>query len=113
MPLNVYRTERTRRTQVLACSATDATLSVDDRNLRRLFVLGIHVYHQYGSRRTVTGTVATRHAICKYDTVLLGPYRVAYLYGRLVFGLDGLDGARRADLATTMALWSAVAPLIR
>ena len=74
IPLDVYRTERTRRTQVLACSATDATLSVDDRNLRRLFVLGIHVYHQYGSRRTVTGTVAAAHSIANRQTVLLYPH---------------------------------------
>ena len=81
MPLNVYRTERTRRTQVLACSATDATLSVDDRNLRRLFVLGIHVYHQYGSRRTVTGTVATFNSIGNRQTILLNPYGMTYTSG--------------------------------
>ena len=81
MPLNVYRTERTRRTQVLACSATDATLSVDDRNLRRLFVLGIHVYHQYGSRRTVARTVATFNTIGNRQTILLNPYGMTYTGG--------------------------------
>ena len=113
MALNVYSAERLGRANVLAGTAADAARQVDSWKQWAVGVLVIGRHHHNGPRRTVTGTVATRHALCKYDTVLLGPYRVAYLYGRLVFGLDGLDGARRADLATTMALWSAVAPLIR
>lgn len=72
--LNIYRTERTRRTQILACSATDATLGVDNWNLGRLVVLGIHVHHHYGSRRTMAGTVAAAHSVGHRQTVFLYPH---------------------------------------
>ena len=74
MSLNVYRTERTRGTQILACSATDATLRVDNGYLRRLVVLGIHVHHQYGPRRTMAGTVAAAHTVGHGQTVFLYPH---------------------------------------
>ena len=74
MSLNVYRTERTGGTQILACSATDATLRVDNGYLRRLVVLGIHVNHQYGPRRTMAGTVAAAHTVGHGQTVFLYPH---------------------------------------
>lgn len=81
MSLYVYRTERTGGTQILACSATDATLGVDNWNLGRFVVLGIHVHHHYGSRRTMAGTVAAAHSVGHRQTVFLYPHGMTYADG--------------------------------
>lgn len=79
--LDVYRTERTCGTKVLACPATDATLSVYHRNLGRLIVIGINMHHKDGSRRTVARTVATFNSIGNRQTILLNPYGMTYTSG--------------------------------
>ena len=84
MPLvsfDIYRTERTRGTQVLACPATDATLSVNHRNLGRLIVIGIYMHHKDGSRRTVARTVATFHPVGNRQTVFPYPHGMTYAGG--------------------------------
>lgn len=81
MSLDVYRTERTCGTKVLACSATYATLSVYHRNLGRLIVIGINMHHKNGSRRTMARTVATFNSIGNRQTILLNPYGMTYTSG--------------------------------
>ena len=113
VPLYVDGTEWFRRTEILARSATDATAQVDGRELWRSLVVRVCRNHHDGTRRTVTGTVATFHPIGKDDAILLRPYRMTYLNARLVFLLDRFDGTGRTNLAATVALWSAIASLIR
>ena len=112
MSLNVYRTERASGTQVLACSATDATLCVYYGYLRRLVVLGIHVHHQYGSRRTMAGTVAAAHAVGHRQTVFLYPHCMTDADGRLLRHGYRMYGSSRTYLRTTCTLGATVAILV-
>ena len=111
--LHMDGTEWFRRTEILARSTTDATAQVDGRELRRSLVIRVCRNHHDGSRRTMTGTVATFHSIGEDDAVLLRPHSMTYLYARLVFLLDRFDGTSRADLAASVAFWTAIASLIR
>ena len=79
MPLDIDGTERTCRTKVLAGTATDATLYIDNRNLRRLVIFGIGKHHRDGTGRTMAGTIATLYPIRQRHAVLLDPYGMAYL----------------------------------
>ena len=113
VPLHVDGTEWFRRTEVLARSASDATAQVDGRELWRSLVVRVCRNHHDGSRWTVTGTVATFHPIGEDDAILLRPHRMTNLYARLVFLLDRFDGTGRTHLAASVALWSAIASLVR
>jgi hypothetical protein len=60
----------------------------------------------------VAGTVATLYTIGQRDAVFLDPYGMAYLRRDLDLMADGLDGACRTYLRTTVALRTAVAALV-
>lgn len=105
--------ERLCRTEVLACSATDASAHIYGRELESVLVVLVDWHHENGSRRTVAGTVAAFHFIRKDDAVLLRPDGMTNLDCRFVFLLDRLDGTGRTNLAASVALWSAVSTLIR
>ena len=111
--LNIYGRERSCRTQILACSTTYAARCIYGRNLWRCVILRIRVDHRYGSCRTMACTVATFLAIGDGHTVFLYPYGMAYLYARLVLAFYWLNCSSRAHFATTVALWSAIATLVR
>ena len=113
VPLHVDGTEWFRRTEILARSASDATAQVDGRELWRSLVVRVCRNHHDGSRRTVAGAVATFHSIGEDDAILLRPHRMTYLNARFIFLLDRFDGTGRTNLAASVALWSAIASLIR
>lgn len=113
VPLHVDGAEWFRRTEILARSATDATAQVDGRELWRSLVVRVCRNHHDGSRRTVTGAVATFHSIGEDDAILLRPHRMTYLNARFIFLLDRFDGTGRTNLAASVALWSAIASLVR
>lgn len=74
MSFYVDGTERTGGTEILAGSATNAALCIDNRNLHRFGIVGIGRYHEDSSRRAVAGTVATFYTVGQGNTVLLHPY---------------------------------------
>lgn len=111
--LYVDGTERLCRTEVLACSATDASAHIYGRELESVLIAFVDRHHDDGSRRTVAGTVAAFHSIRKDDAVLLRPDGMANLNSRFVFLFDRLDGTGRTNLAASVALWSAISTLIR
>lgn len=84
IPFHVNRAERTCRTKVLASPATDATLHVDSRDLRRIGIACIRRYHLNGSRRAMPGTVAAFHTIGQRHAVLPYPYGMTYLRGGFI-----------------------------
>lgn len=84
MSLHIYGTEGTRRTEVLAGSATDTPLCVHYGYLRRVGIIGIVRHHLYGTCRTMACAVAACHTVGQRQTVVLHPNSVTCLYGRLV-----------------------------
>lgn len=84
IPFHVNRAERTCRTKVLASPATDATLHIDSRDLRRIGIACIRRYHLNGSRRAMPGTVAAFHTIGQRHAVLPYPYGMTYLRGGFI-----------------------------
>lgn len=105
--------ERLCRTEVLACSATDASAHIYGWELESVFVVLVDRHHDDGSRRTVAGTVAAFHSIRKDDAVLLRPDGMTNLDCRFVFLSDRFDGTGRTNLAASVALWPAISTLIR
>ena len=77
MPFHIDGTEGARRTEVLAGTATDATLGVDNGYPHRMLVSGITGHHLDGSRRTMAGTIATIHPISQRYTIFTHPYGMA------------------------------------
>lgn len=112
--LDVDGCEWTRRAQMFACATTDTTVVVDSWNLHRSLVIRIDRNHRDGSRRTTAGTVAATDAVGHLDTIVLNKDGTAYLQARLtghflLVGLaQGQDGASRTDVATGMALGTAM-----
>lgn len=63
----MYCLDRSCRTVVLACSASDASFFIDCRDKERILILGIFHDQTDGSHRTVSGTSQTFHVVCIYD----------------------------------------------
>ena len=74
MSFHIDGTEGAGRTEVLAGTATDATLGVDNGYLHRMLVGGITGHHLDGSRRTMAGAVAALHPVGQRNTVFPDPY---------------------------------------
>ena len=110
--LNIDSRERTRRTNILTGTTTDAGSLVDGGNQRRLLVVLIKLHHLDSTRRTMTGTVTTLHLVCQHHTVLLDPYGMTNLDGRFLYGRDRLDGTGRTYLRAAATLRSAKATLV-
>ena len=111
--LHIYGRERSCRTQILTRSATYAARCIYGRYLWRCIILRIRAYHRYGAYRTMACTVATFLAVGDGHTVFLYPYGMAYLYARLVLAFYWLYCSSWAHFATTVALRSAIATLVR
>lgn len=109
VPLNIYSTEGTRRTEIFACTASYTASGIHYRNLQRVFIAHNRRNHSNSSCRTVTRTVATTYTVCSNHTVLTYPYGMTYLYRRFNLSGEGEDGSRRTYLATQGTLWSAEA----
>ena len=112
MPFHVNRTERPRRTQVLASPATDATGLVHDGQLARSGIPRGRRHHLYRPGRTVAGTVAAFHAIGIHDAVFRMEHGMTYLYGRLVSLRHQPYRPVRTDLRASDAFRPAISPLI-
>ena len=111
MSLYVYRTERTGGTQVLACSATDAALFVDDGYHDGLLAVFV-AYHLNGPGGTMTCAIAAVNALGGWQTVFAHPDGVTDLYARLLGFVYFDDGAGRTHFGTTGTLRTAVAVFV-
>ena len=101
------------RAEVFTGTTADADGLIDRGHHGRIAVFRVKGYHLNSSSGTVAGAVATGHIIIDSHTVLLDPYGMTNLDGRLLNGRDGFDGSRRTNLRTARTLWTAVAALIR
>ena len=70
-------TERSCRTQVFTRSAPDTPLGIDNRNPDGVHIVTVGGDHQYRSRRTMTGTIATLHTVGQRNAILSDPYGMA------------------------------------
>ena len=71
--------ERSCRTYILACTASDALLLVNGRNLQRVFIRRIFADHPYCLGRTMSGAVAAVYIICIDYAVVKIDYGQSYL----------------------------------
>ena len=112
---NVDGTDWVRRTQVLAGTATDALLFVDDGNEQDFFswnLLSVGIFptpsilmdtslqrhHLYCLSGALTVTKSTMLLVLDRNAEVACPYGVSYLNGSPFFYGDGLYGRGRADL---------------
>ena len=95
--LHVDGTEWASGTEILAGTASDATLHIDHWYSDRGLILWVGRHHQDGSRRTVAGAVATLDVVSHRDAILLHPNGMADAGGRLVCLSNWLDGSSRAN----------------
>jgi hypothetical protein len=111
VPFHIDSGEGPGWAEVLAGSAPDATFRVDSRDLH-FPVRGLVGNHVDGPVWAMATAVAAFYAIAEDDTVLLDPYGMPYVDGRLVLSLDQLDGSCWADLGAARAFWAAPASFI-
>ena len=124
--LDVDGADGTRWAEVLASTATDALLFVDDGNEQDfiswdfltvgiapaptvLMHASMQGYHLYGFGRTFAGTESARFLVLDGNTEVTRPHSVSYLYCCPLFNGDGMYCRGRADLGTTCAFRSAIA----
>ena len=112
MTFNIDSGNRTSRTQILTCSATDTQLCVDSRNLPRFRIIGIHWNHLDGTNRAMPCAVATLMFVGIDNTVLLDPNGMTNLDRRLIFNADRLDGTSWTSLRALHAFRTAIATLV-
>ena len=110
--LYINSAERTRRTQVLARTTTDAERIVYGRNKARLGIGWIKRHHSDGLCGAVTLAVAAINIVGYNDTVLLHPYSVTNLNRRLFSNGNRLNRASGTHLRTLVTLGTAVALLV-
>ena len=110
---HINGTERTRRTKVFACTTTDTTFGVDDRNLQRFRIVGILRNHLDSTCRTMAGTITTLLTISVHDTVFWYPYGMTDLDSALFFLADRLDSTSRTYKRTLVTFRSAITALVR
>ena len=84
MPLYINGAERTGRTQILASSASDASLGIDYGNPVTFETVGILFDHLNGAYGTMTSTVSATHTVGQHNAVFLNPDGMPYLNGRLI-----------------------------
>lgn len=63
--------QRSCRTYVLACAATDTPVFIDSRDAERVLVRRVFANHSDSMRRAVSGTVSTAYIVCVDDTVVV------------------------------------------
>ena len=112
MTFHINGTERTCRAKVLTCSATDATLIIDNRYFRRIRVIFVRWHHLYRSDRAMAGAVATFHTVGQWHAVFLHPYGMAYLYCRFVGSCDFDYGTGRTYFRTSRTFRAAIASFV-
>ena len=112
MSFHIDGTERSGRTQILTCAATDTPFGIDDRNLDEARVIAVRGNHQYGSRWAMAGTVTTIHAIGQRNTVLFYPYGVTDACGRFFGNGYRPDGSCGTDFAASGTFRTAIAAFV-
>ncbi len=86
-------------------AATNTFFCVDCRNLSSVAV----VHHDDGARRAMACAVAAADAVGGDNAVVLYPNGMSHLDSRLLFFLNGCDGASRAHIGTSGTTGEAVA----
>ena len=109
MPLDIYRAEGTRGTQVFTGTASYASFSVDRRYLDSVS----RFHHRDGPSWTVACAVATLYSVGKGYAVVFYPYCVSDLNGRLIQSVDRTYSPCGAYVRTFRAFRSAIAALLR
>ena len=104
--------EWTGRTNIFACTTTNACVFVDSGDARTWLVIGIRKYHLDGAGWTVTSTVATTYTIGKRYAIFLDPYGMSNLNTSLFFLVDRTNSTSRTYSGTTGALRTTMASLI-
>ena len=112
MSFHIDGTERTGRTQILTCTATDTPFGIDDRNLDGTRVIAVRGNHQYGSRWAMAGTVTTIHAIGQRNAVLFYPYGVTDARGRFFGNGYRPDSSCGTDFAASGTFRTAIAAFV-
>ena len=112
MAFHIDGAERTRRTKVLACSASYAAFGIDCRYLDGGLIFRIRRNHLYGAGRAMAGTISTFHLVGDADAVLFNPYGMADLDGRFFGKACQMDGTGGAYLCTLCTFGAAVTTLI-
>ena len=110
--LNVYGTEWTCRTKVLASAASYAAFGIDHRNPESFLSSLFQWYHLYGTSGAMALAVATRLTVAHRDAVLSDPYRMTNLYGRFLLTCNGTYGTSGTDVGTPCTLGTAIAALV-
>ena len=70
MSFNMDSCKRSGRAEVFACSATDTSFLIYNRNPERVLVFRVLPYQLDSSGRAVTGTVTTAYSICIDYTIV-------------------------------------------
>ena len=112
IPLNIYRTERTCRTNVFARTTTDATLGIYHWEIWRLRIVLVLWHHLDSAIRAMTCAVAASHAVGVDNTVFLNPHCMTYLYRSLFVERYRTYSAVWACLRTSITFWAAISALI-
>lgn len=105
--LYIDGTERTGWAETLARPATNAPLFINGRDLVRP-----PLYHRNSFCGAVTEAGITCNAVVEHRAVLLDPYGMADLYGRLIGNSDPINGSGGANLRTFHTLGSAIASFV-
>ena len=79
MPFHIDSRKRTRRAEMFASTAADATFGINDRYLQGFRIIRIRCNHFYRIRRTMPGTVTAFDTVGQWDTVRFHPYGMPYL----------------------------------
>ena len=103
----------TCRTQVLAGTATDTFLFVDDRLLDGVRVVLVDRDHLDRLCRTMALAVAALNTVGHRNTILMDRNGMTNLDGRLIRPCDQLDGAGRADFRALHTFRTAITALVR
>ena len=69
MPFHIDSRKRTRRAEMFAGTATDATFGINDGYLQGFRIIRIRCNHFYRIRRTMPGTVTAFDTVSQRDTV--------------------------------------------
>lgn len=112
MSFHVNGAERAGRAKILTSATAYAALRIDYRDFRGIRIIRVGGDHLYGTHRTMTGTIAALDPIGQWDAVLLNPYGMAYLYGRLVSHCNGAYGPGRTDFTAFCTFRTTVATFV-
>ena len=113
MAFYINGTERTGRTKVFTCTATDTFFNIDNRYLPGIWIISYRRYHLDGIHRTMACTVSAIHIIRQHHTVLAYPYGMTDMNSRFVGLRNRTDSTGRAYFRTFRTFRTAISPLVR